>query len=642
MSESVLLSSPHLTSAESLVLQAFRIMAPPPKLTVSQWADEKRILSARNAAEVGQWRTDRAPYLREIMDAFSDPLVNEVTFAKSAQVGGTECLNNVIGYFIDQDPSPILYVAETTEKAEAWSKERFMNMVRDTPCLSGKIESGKGPSSQNTIGFKEYAGGDIAIVGAGSDGSLASRPRRVVLKDELDKWVETRAGDPDARADMRASTFGGRKKIGNISTPLEHDPPDKTSRIMAKYEASDKRRYYVPCPSCKHEQVLREGQLKFERPGDTGDKVSRVWYECEKCGWNITHMHKRRMLAAGRWISEKPFAGHAGFHISALYSPWVTWDEYAEAFLRMKRQQDTYRVFVNEWRGEPWNPDMATQKDISAYTARCEEYGDIVPGGACLIVASADIQDDRIESQIMAFDENRQCWGLDFRIFYGKPHLLTDSKSLPEVWQQLDALWQQTWQHEYGLTMSIDFALIDQGFLMDEVQKFCKPRRSRNIYPCRGMSNTAHELVGRANKNNRMKVKYFPIGTNRAKEIIFSNVEITEPGPGYMHWNKKFDAEYFKQLLTSERHKWVKGIKVYEKISNAARNEALDLNVYSLAAFELARPLLPIRKAQVEEARKQWERERGVEQKEPEEKPAQKQPVPTHRHQGFFSNRRRG
>ena len=549
------------------------------------------------------------------MDSFSDHLVTEVTFAKSAQVGGTECLNNVVGYYMDQDPSPILYVAETTEKAEAWSKERFRNMILDTPCLRDKIEFGKGPISQNTIGFKEFSGGYIAIVGAGSDGGLSSRPIRIVIKDELDKWQITKAGDPDTRADMRTATFGGRKKIGNVSTPMIAE----TSRIMRKYNGSDKRKFHVPCPFCGHEQFLREGQLKFTRPGNTGDSVDSVHYECEACKAAISHMHKRRMLAKGRWIAEQPFQGHAGFWINALYSPWVTWKEYAEAFLRMKRQVDTYKTFVNEWRGEAWDEQMGSEKDLSVYLARCEPYEEIPLGGA-ILTAFVDVQADRLECEVKAWGIGRESWGIEHRIFYGEPQKMANGH-LPEVWQRLDEFLQQSWPHESGAQIPLMCVLIDSGYLSDAVYKFCKPRRIRNIFPSKGSSVPTKELIGRASNKNREKVKMFMIGTNEAKNIIFSNIEVTEYGAGYLHFSKKYDADYFKQLLTSERlGKWHNGIRTWEKVSPSARNEAVDLNVGNLAAFELLR-VNP--EGRVLELAKQHEAKSGVrgqesgEQKEP-------------------------
>jgi phage terminase large subunit GpA-like protein len=611
------LQSSALARAECIISDACRIMAPPPKLTVSQWADAKRMLGS-NSAEPGQWHTNRAPYLREIMDAFSDPRVTEVTFKKSAQVGGTECMNNVIGYFMDQDPSTIMYACETTEKAEAWSKERFMNMIASTPCLRDKIQSGLGPISANTIPYKEYPGGYICIVGAGSDGALASRPVRVLIKDELDKWVITKAGDPGPRADMRTITYLGRKKIGNVSTPLEHHPPEATSRITEKYEASDKRKFHVRCPFCRHEQILREAQLKFTRPGNSGDIVDDVWYECEHPACpikKIRHTHKHRMLATGRWIAEKSFNGHAGFWINALYSPWVHWQQYAEAKLRMTRQRDTHKTFHNEWRGEAWDPVMETDRDLSPYLARREYYEKVPLGAMPFLFSYADVQKDRIEAHVIAVGPSRETWGLDHRIFWGEPAKLTTGY-LPPVWQELEAFRQKTWEHESGEVCHISRMFIDMSYLTAEVLKFCKGKRPL-VWPARGMSdvNTRHPFIStRPAIDQKGRYKYFQIGPNEGKDIIFSNLAVEppkEPGqstPGYMHFNQAYDEEFFKQLLASEVGKWQKGIYVYRKITENVANEGLDLCVGALAAFE-STGTDP--KPYVEALRKQWEKNQG-------------------------------
>jgi phage terminase large subunit GpA-like protein len=542
------------------------------------------------------------------MDCCSDPLVEQVTCMFAAQVGKTEgMINNTLGYYMDQDPSPILAVFESEEKAEAWSKERLVPMLMDTPCLASKIQVGKGPDSANTITYKDFPGGYLAIAGAGSEADLSSRPIRILLKDEIDKWKIIKAGDPDSLADKRTSTFFNRKII-EVSTPRDHDPPDMTSRVLTKYEASDMRRYHVPCPFCKHEQVLREGQLDFDKhpDGTYGDKVT---YLCEKCGWKIDHRYKRSMLSAGRWIAEKEFNGHAGFWISALYSPWVTWKEYRDAFRKSKSQRDTYKTFVNEWRAEPWKAQMETDKDISVYTKRCESY-DKVPVGAALGTAFCDIQADRIEVEVRFWGEGRQSWGMEHKIFYGEPNKLTTGH-LPKVWEDLDIYLSQMWEHESGEMLRLSRVFVDMGYLQSEVWKFCRPRRGKGIYPSKGMSDPRAPIVSKRPVKTRDRVIYFPIGPNEAKDIIFSNMELAEDGPGRMHFAKgKYDDEFFKQLLTSERYKWVKGAKVYEKISTSSRNEALDLAVGNLAAFE---SMAVDPKPYVDALRRRWEENQKAE-----------------------------
>lgn len=534
--------------------------------------------------------------MREIMDAVTDPLVSEVTFMAAAQVGKTEGLiNNAVGYYMDMDPSPVMVVMESDDKAAAWSKERLMPMLLETPCLREKITLGKGPDSANTISYKDYPGGYLAIVSAGSEAHLSSRPIKILLKDEIDKWRMLNAGDPDSLVDKRTATYRHNRKIINVSTPRDHHPPDIISRIYEKYLSSDMRKYYVPCPFCRHYQILREGQLKFTRPGNTGTVVDEVWYECEnpECtAKKISPIHKRRMIENGKWIAEKPFKGHAGFWINTLYSPWVSWKEYAEAKLRMTRQRDTHKTFHNEWRGEAWNPVMETNKDISPYLTR-REYYTKVPMRAAIITAAADIQRDRIEVEVRAWGIGRESWGLEHRILWGEPALLTTGH-LPPVWQQLEELRQHTWEHESGVALNISRMFIDMGYLQSEVLRFCRGKRPL-VWPCKGMNDTTSRapLVSRRPvKDQRERYLYYPIGPNEAKDIIFANLAIeppaeqTQPCPGYMHYNQNYDEEYFKQLLTSEVGRWQRGIYVYRKITESVRNEALDLSVMNLAAYE--------------------------------------------------------
>ena len=194
-----------------VVVATLAAFAPPPTLTVSQWADRERYLSPEASAEPGHWDTARAEYLRGVMDAISDPAVTRVVVAKGSQVGYTECLGNIIGFHIDQDPAPILVVQPTVEMAEAWSKDRLAPMVRDTPCLAGKVQSPLTRDSGNTLRQKVFTGGRLAIVGANSPAGLASRPVRIVVADEVDRFPVSAGseGDPLALASKLESQDAG-------------------------------------------------------------------------------------------------------------------------------------------------------------------------------------------------------------------------------------------------------------------------------------------------------------------------------------------------------------------------------------------------------------------------------------------------
>ena len=189
--------------------------APPPDLTISEWSDEFRVLSPEDSAEPGQWFTSRAEYQRGIMDAVNNPSIEKIVFKKSAQVGATQIFNNIIGYFIDLDPCPILIVNPTREMAQAWSKDRLAPMLRDTPVLRGKVKEARSRDSENTTLHKKFPGGHITAVGANSAAGLAMRPIRIVICDEVDRYPASAGveGDPVSLAFKRSQTYWNRKLI---------------------------------------------------------------------------------------------------------------------------------------------------------------------------------------------------------------------------------------------------------------------------------------------------------------------------------------------------------------------------------------------------------------------------------------------
>ena len=317
---------------------------PPPDLTVSDWADAERRLSSESSAEPGIWRTDRAPYQRGIMDAVADETVREIWVMKSAQVGWTEILNNVIGYHIHQDPAPMLLVQPTLEMAEAWSKDRLAPMVRDTPALAERIADPRSRDSGNTLLHKKFAGGHLTVAGANSPAGLASRPIRIVLFDEVDRYPASAGteGDPISLGKKRAATFWNRKVLAG-STPTIKG----SSRIESGFESGDQRFYHVPCVHCGELQRLVWSQVRWP----DGQPELAV-YACVACGAELTDADKPKMLRAGQWVASRESRGIASFHISELYSPWSTWADMAVAFVQAKKLPETLQTWINTSLGE--------------------------------------------------------------------------------------------------------------------------------------------------------------------------------------------------------------------------------------------------------------------------------------------------
>jgi phage terminase large subunit GpA-like protein len=291
---------PALSDAQAVVNAAWRrAWAPPPRITVSEWADENRMLSSKASSEPGPWRTARTPYLREIMDCLSATSpVEEVVFMKGAQIGGTEAGNNWIGYVIDIEPAPIMMVQPTTDTAKRYAKQRITPMLDETPALRESVKENRSRDDANTMLMKDFRGGVLVIAGANSAAGLRSMPVRFLFLDEVDAYPHDvdGEGDPVALAEKRTSTFA-RRKVLKVSTPTVKD----FSKIEAAYLASDRRRYYVPCPHCSTFDWLRWANIRWPEA-----HPQFAYYVCEHCGAEVSEHHKNDMLAAGEWRAENP------------------------------------------------------------------------------------------------------------------------------------------------------------------------------------------------------------------------------------------------------------------------------------------------------------------------------------------------
>jgi phage terminase large subunit GpA-like protein len=546
-------------------------LAPAPRLTVSEWSDRYRMLSREASAEPGRWSTDRAPYQRGILDAFSEPLVDTVVVMSSAQVGKTEVVNNVVGYYIDRDPAPILVLQPTVQMGEAWSKDRLSTMLRDTPKLRGKVKDPRSRDSGNTLLHKTFPGGHITIAGANSAAGLASRPIRVVLADEVDRFPASAGteGDPLSLATKRTATFWNRK-LGYFSTPTLKG----FSRIEAAFQESDQRRYYVPCPHCAHRQTL-----VWERLLWTDGNPDTAAYACEACGALIEEQDKGVMLAGGVWVAGNPGARAAGFHLNALYSPWARWAELVREFLAAAGNPERLKVWINTVLGETWEEQGETLNH-DALSARRERYAAPVPAGAGILTAGVDVQGDRLEVTVRGWGRGEESWLIHWEAIFGDP-------GRPEVWQTLEATLTRGWAHESGAELRIEAACIDTGgHHTAAVYEYVKPRQSRRVYAVKGASTPGRPLLSRASRANRAGVKLFTVGTDTAKDVLFSRLRIVEAGPGYLHFPAWLEEEYFRQLTAEKvvtRFRKGRPVRYYEK--TRPRNEALDLEVYALAAL---------------------------------------------------------
>lgn len=554
------------------------LLAPPPLLTVSKWADSYRKLSPESSAEPGQWRTSRAEYQREIMDSLSNKETEIIVVMSSAQVGKTELINNIIGYFIDYDPSPIMLLMPTLDLAQSYSKKRLAPMIRDTPVLRGKVKEAKSRDSDNTLLEKGFPGGYIALTGANSPTGLSSRPIRILLADEVDRFPKSAGieGDPLSLAEKRTKTFWNKKKFW-VSTPTEKG----ISRIEKEFDDSSKEEWCLPCPVCGRLQPLKWSQIHFED----------ITHECKFCGDRCNEFEWK--AGSGKWIAKYPERiKKRGFHLNALASPWERWANIIEEFkLAKKNGTENLKTWVNTTLGEVWEADEGEGADNDDLVSRREFYINDVPRKVILLTAGVDVQDDRLEVEVVGWGAGKESWGIQYKVFYGDP-------GQKIVWQQLDEYLLKTFwfEEEDGLILSC--VCIDSGgHYTTEVYKFCKEREHRRVFAIKGVGGYGKPFISKPTRNNRERAALFSLGVDNGKETILSRLKMKEDGPGYCHFPKEadrgYDENYFKGL-TSEKSvlRYKKGVATFEwvKKSSSIRNEPMDLRNYANAAVEILNP----------------------------------------------------
>jgi len=520
------------------------------------------------------WKTSRAPYQKGIMDAVNDHNIHTIVFMKSAQVGATEILNNIVAYYIDQDPSPTLVLQPTLQMAQAWSKDRLANMIRDCDKLREKVKDPKSKNSSNTVLSKQFPGGNINIVGSNSAAGLASRPIRILLCDEVDRYDPSAGaeGDPINLAIKRTTTFWNRK-VFITSTPTIKG----LSRIEIAFEESDQRYYEVPCPHCEEYQVLEWEQIHWE-----SKKPETAEYSCKHCEQIIPETKKQWMLSQGRWQATQETKRVAGFHISELYSPWRTWKDMAIDFYAVKSQPEMLKTWVNTALGRTFD-DPGESIEHSALMELREDYDfSNIPNKVLLITCGIDVQGDRLEAQTIGWGHNNEAWVLDYRIFFGDP-------SSNNVWKDLDVYLNTGFTREDDKKLKIVSACIDSGgHHTQQVYAFTKNRVHRKVFAIKGQSVSNKPIAGRPSFIGRARHILYPVGSDTAKEFIYSRLKAENK---VIHFPATVDEEYFKQLTSEKRViKYVKGAKKFEWVKKTTRNEALDTFVYAVAALYILQP----------------------------------------------------
>lgn len=599
-----------MSFGQSLVAEAMRAYARPPHLRVSEWADAHRRLPESSAARGGRWKTSTAEYLRGIMDAVHEPGVRTIAVMKAHQIGASECINNLVGYFIEHDPCPMLLVHPTAHTAEAYSKERLADMIRTTPALRAVVQdkriSGSDGRPESTLSLKMFPGGFLALGGAFTPSTFARWSVRIAIGDDVDRFppVVGEEGDPADLLLNRTTSFHDGLGIF-ISTPTL-----KGGRIDTLYQRSDRRRFFVACPECGREDYIAwNDPAHFRVAFDEHDpETARIECPDEEhggCGAYMGEANRLKMVAHGGWrpTAQAQEPGLVGFHLPSMLSPWVSLRELVEKFLSARaRGRESFRVFVNTELGEGWEEQGARMDPHPLYTRR-ENYGVLpngepieVPAGASCLTAGVDAQVDRFDIQVVAWAPAGERWVVDWRSVPGDP------KRSETRAQLLEAL-SRSYVHEIGVSLSILATCIDSGFATDEIYDFVLAHQHRRIYATKGFAGRSGEpIVGKPSEKSYGRaprpVRLYPINVDDAKGEIVASLALPVPGPGSIHFPSRVESvneEFFAQLCAEHREtRFNKGgiATHYVWVQDRERNEALDCSVLTLAAFRLLNPNL--------------------------------------------------
>jgi phage terminase large subunit GpA-like protein len=540
---------------------------PPPRMSLSQWADEHYVLSSKTSADPGQWRT--LPYQRGMMDAMADPFIERVSIMKSARIGYTEMGLALFAYHIKHDPCQIMIVQPTVEDAEGYSKEQLAEMLHTVPAVQGLVSDQSVKNSEQTILLKSFPGGVLSMVGANSARGFRRVLRRVVYFDEVDGYPASAGseGDPIKLGENRAKTFWNRKIIAG-STPTTAG----ASRIAEMFEAGDRRRYYVPCPHCGRMDFLRFNVQRGGEGDDDGEDDERghmmrwpkgqpelAHFMCRGCGCQIEEQHKSAMLEAGEWRADRPFRKHASFHIWAAYStsPNTTWGDIAAEFVAAVREGvEKLKTVINTLFGETWKETGEAPNHELLYQRREQYPIGSVPAGVIVLTCGVDVQKDRLVPEVVGWGASKENWSIEIGEIHGDTSLLTGENS---PWVKLGELLNRQFLGADGRVFTIAMMAVDSGYNTQVVYTWCRQHPMTRVIACKGIPGRHRPIVDAPSKvdvtinGRRLQrgYKVWPVGVDVAKGELYGWLQLQrgvgDPPPGWCHF-PEHGEEYFLQL----------------------------------------------------------------------------------------------
>ena len=571
-------------------------LKPLPKISVAEWSDTYRQLSAGISAEPGRWKTSRVPYALEAMKAVTQQGIHRVVLMWASQLCKSELQNNIIGRFAHIDPCTIIMVQPTDKLAESYSKERIAPMIEDTKVLKKRFynlrDTAKTRDSNQTILAKVFPGGRLILVGSNAPSGLASRPARLVLCDEVDRFAKSAGteGDPVGLISKRMSTFWNWLLVLTSTPTIEGD-----SRIVVEYKAGTQEEWQYECPNCKEYHILSHTQMQtdYEESKDESGHITvlvkSVKWRCPDCGYSFDELTMK--AAPQKYIAKNPEAvanGIRSFYVNGFSSAWVSWKDIMGEYYEAKGKPELEQVVFNTRFALPYKL-VGAYNDENEFLKRREEYPAELPDGVLLLTTAVDVQDNRLELEICGWTPDEQCYGIMTCKIIGKPNQ-------SQTWEMLSEILDKPYFFANGMSLKVARTFIDSGgHFTSEVYAYCRQNLYKQRIPIKGQGSPGLSLLHKVTQIKSYGIPLQMLGVNEGKQQVFSRLGLTK-GTQSFHFpldskgfSRGYDAIYFKQLIAEHKvYKTKNGIvqAVWEPISSGVRNEALDLRVYNLAAFE--------------------------------------------------------
>ena len=574
-----------------IAAEALLSFAPPPDVAPSVWAERSIYIPVGNAIP-GMIRFDNAPYQREPLDLTMDASVSRISLMWGAQVGKTTLALCGQAFRIAENPMSQIMLQPSQGDLHTWLETKFNPMVEANEVLQNRLAKPRGRDGVNNQSMKSYPGGFLMFSWSGSPKTMRGKSAPFIVCDETDGYDRTQEGHPVSLIWQRAATFGDQRLLLEISTPTIKG----VSYIEGAFEAGDMRRFHVICSHCEALQHLKWAQVTWSK-SDTGEHLPETaGYVCEGCGvvWRdaerVQAVRSAESSGAG-WIAEKPFRGHASFHLNELYSCFRRLEDVVQSFLEKKAAGDL-QTFVNVSLAETWEEE-GDQVESADLIARAHPFDGVVPVGVGVLTAGIDMQQDRLEIEVVGWGLGEESWSIDYRVLYGDP-------MRSEVWEELDAVLGETFEHASGAQLSIAGACLDTGGgegLTQSAYEYARGKTGRRMFAVKGVGGWGRPVVSapsRVRSRRARMVQLFAVGVDEVKVIVSRRFGIVEHGPGFCHVPSSRAPEWFAQATAEAlRTRMSRGFSVREWHKTRDRNEALDCRVYAYAALKLVNPNVP-------------------------------------------------